>query len=57
MQQLNWHIPQWPALSVYRKDTSGGQCSGDSDAKDYDLNCFESVNVGLTQNAWDWNIS
>ncbi|EHS92231.1 TPA: TcfC E-set like domain-containing protein [Klebsiella oxytoca] len=57
MQQLNWHIPQWPTLNVYRKDTRGGQCSGDSDAKDYDLNCFESINVGLTQNAWDWNIS
>ena len=57
MQQLNWRAENWPALNFYRKDTSGGQCSGDNDADDYDLNCFESISAGLTQNIFSWNLS
>lgn len=57
MQQLNWRAENWPALNFYRKDTSGGQCSGDNDADDYDLNCFESISAGLTQNLFNWSMS
>ncbi|WP_253377843.1 TcfC E-set like domain-containing protein [unidentified bacterial endosymbiont] len=57
MQQLNWHAENFPALSFYRKDTSGGQCSGENDAEDYDLTCFESINAGLTQTILSWSLS
>lgn len=55
MQQLDWRLEHWPTLSFYRKDTSGGQCSGDNDAEDDDLNCFESISAGLSQNILGWN--
>lgn len=57
MQQLSWHADGWPSLSVYRKDTSGGQCSGDTDANDYDLSCFESISTSASQNVLNWNIA
>lgn len=57
MQQLNWHAENGPSLSLYRKDTHGGQCSGDADANDNDLNCFESISTSLSQNVQNWNIA
>ncbi|MEO3990612.1 TcfC E-set like domain-containing protein [Pseudocitrobacter cyperus] len=57
LQQLNWRIGSGPAINFYRKDTSGGQCSGDSNADDYDLNCFESISAGITQNVFGWNLA
>lgn len=57
MQLLNWNAENWPSLSFYRKDTSGGQCSGDRDAEDDDLNCFESISAGISQNVYSWNLA
>ncbi|MEG1113300.1 MAG: TcfC E-set like domain-containing protein, partial [Hafnia sp.] len=57
MQQLNWRVENLPSLNLYRKDTSGGQCSGDTDSEDYDLNCFESISAGLSQNILSWSLS
>lgn len=57
MQQLNWRVENLPSLNFYRKDTSGGQCSGDSDSEDYDLNCFESISAGLSQTVLSWNLA
>lgn len=57
MQQLNWNAENWPSLNFYRKDTRGGQCSGDSNAQDADLNCFESISAGISQRVMDWNLS
>ncbi|HBM3060614.1 TcfC E-set like domain-containing protein [Klebsiella oxytoca] len=57
MQQLNWRVENWPSLNFYRKDINGGQCSGDNDSEDYDLNCFESISAGLSQNVLSWNLS
>ncbi|EAN4330543.1 fimbrial protein [Salmonella enterica] len=57
MQQVNWRIKNMPSLSFYRKDISGGQCSGDNDADDYNLNCLESISAGLSQNIFNWSLS
>jgi hypothetical protein len=57
LQQVNWNAENWPSLSFYRKDTQGGQCSGDTDSNDYDLNCFESISAGISQNILSWNLS
>jgi len=57
MQQLNWHADNLPSLSFYRKDTRGGECSGDNDANNAALDCFESISAGISQNIYSWNLS
>lgn len=57
MQQLSWRVENFPSLNFYRKDTRGGQCSGDNSAEDTDLNCFESISAGMSQNVFNWSLS